>query len=160
LQQVRLPERLAVNGVLIMTAAARPNSQDPEAPSTASLARAHVLIATQDEDFEWSVFEGLRGHESLRVTGCPSVRQTRQICSTDPPDVIVVDLELLENEPLALVSLASCAPATTRIVGLTEHAVDDVGARFGEARVSFLQKPVDVNDLVFLMTLDSFSVPA
>jgi len=121
--------------------------------------RTHVLVATEDDDFQWSVFEGLKGHDGLRVTGCPSVRQTRQICFSDPPDVIVVDLELLANEPLALVSLATCAPATTHIVGLTESPVDNVGSRFGDSRVSFLQKPVDVGDLVFLMALDSFTPP-
>jgi len=121
--------------------------------------RKHVLVATEDDDFQWSVFEGLKGREGLRVTGCPSVRQTRQICFSDPPDVIVVDLDLLANEPLALVSLASCAPTTTHIVGLTEHPVENVGSRFGDSRVSFLQKPVKVRDLVFLMALDSFTAP-
>ena len=142
-----------------MTHAAEPETPVTDQPNSfdeqAARSRTHVLVATEDEPFLWSVFEGFKGLSRIRVTSCSSVRQTLQICTWDPPGVIIMDLTLLAEEPMALVSLASIAEPNTHIIGLTNRPVQDIGARFGEARLTFLEKPVDVHDLLLLLKLET-----
>jgi hypothetical protein len=62
-------------------------------------------------------------------------------------------MEILQHDPLALVFLANTAREHTHIVALSDHPVFEVGARFGRARLTFLQKPVSSEDLVLLLRL-------
>lgn len=113
----------------------------------------HVVVATESEELTWSVFDALGVIPEVRVTGCRSVAQTRYVCALDPPQVVIVDMEILQHDPLALVFLANTAREHTHIVALSEHPVFEVGARFGRVRLTFLQKPVASEDLVLLLRL-------
>ena len=52
-------------------------------------------------------------------------------------------MDLLTQDPLGLVSLANTGREHTHIVALSDHPVFEVGARFGRARLTFMQKPVE-----------------
>jgi DNA-binding LytR/AlgR family response regulator len=81
------------------------------------------------------------------------VAQTRYVCALDPPQVVIMDMRILSQDPLALVTLANTIREHTHIVALSDHPVFDVGARFGRARLTFMQKPVSAEDLVLLLRL-------
>lgn len=114
---------------------------------------AHVVVATHDEEFMWSVFDGFSEMSSIRVTGCSSLAQTQQICGTDPPGFLVIDMLMVENEPMALMTIANLSGYATHIIALTEHPVFEIGARFGDARLTFMQKPISAHDLLLLLRL-------
>jgi DNA-binding NtrC family response regulator len=113
----------------------------------------HVLVATDQQDLIWSVFNTFNQVDEVRVTGCSSMIQARYVCSADPPQVVVVDMRLLCDDPLGLVNLANTSNPHTHIVALSDHPVFEVGARFGKARLTFLQKPVVAQDLELLLRL-------
>jgi len=113
----------------------------------------HVLVATEHEDLTWSVFNALGTMPQVRVTGCRTIAQARYVCALDPPQVVIVDMPILRHDPLALVSIANTAKEHTHIVALSEHPVFEVGARFGRARLTFIQKPVSGEDLMLLMRM-------
>jgi len=113
----------------------------------------HVVVATGEQDITWGVFHAFEQLSEVRVTGCVSLTQTRCVCAVDPPQIIVLDMRLLADDPLGLVNLANTAPPHTHIVALSDHPVFEVGARFGKARLTFLQKPVTAEDLELLLML-------
>ena len=113
----------------------------------------HVVVATREEDLLWAVFDGFCELPTVRVTGCSTLPQTRQICAADPPTYLIIDVDLLEHEPMDLITLANLADSQCHIVALTKHPVFEIGARFGNARLTFLQKPVSAHDLLLLLRL-------
>jgi DNA-binding NtrC family response regulator len=113
----------------------------------------HVVISTREEELLWAVFDGFSELSSVRVTGCSTLPQTRQICAADPPNYLIIDMALLENEPMDLITLANLSDCRSHIVALTDHPVFEIGARFGKARLTFLQKPVSAHDLLLLLRL-------
>jgi DNA-binding NtrC family response regulator len=113
----------------------------------------HVLVASAQEELTWSVFNSIGSLQDVRVTGCHSIAQARYVCALDPPQVIIVDMNVLSNDPLGLVTLANTAREHTHIVALSDHPVFEVGARFGRARLTFIQKPVSNEDLLLLLRL-------
>ncbi|MEJ2582165.1 MAG: hypothetical protein P8127_11125 [Acidobacteriota bacterium] len=113
----------------------------------------HVVIATREEELLWAVFDGFAELSSVRVTGCSTLPQTRQICAADPPNYLIIDMSLLEHEPMDLITLANLSDCQSHIVALTDHPVFEIGARFGKARLTFLQKPVSAHDLLLLLRL-------
>jgi DNA-binding NtrC family response regulator len=113
----------------------------------------HVVISTREEELLWAVFDGFSELSSVRVTGCSTLPQTRQICAADPPNYLIIDMALLENEPMDLITLANLSDCQSHIVALTDHPVFEIGARFGKARLTFLQKPVSAHDLLLLLRL-------
>ena len=113
----------------------------------------HVVVATREEDLLWAVFDGFCELPTVRVTGCSTLPQTRQICAADPPTYLIIDVELLEHEPMDLITLANLSDSQCHIVALTKHPVFEIGARFGNARLTFLQKPVSAHDLLLLLRL-------
>jgi len=113
----------------------------------------HVVVATGDQAITWGVFHAFEQRSGVRVTGCTSMTQTRCVCAVDPPQIVVLDMRLLADDPLGLVNLANTAPPHTHIVALSDHPVFEVGARFGKARLTFLQKPVTAEDLELLLML-------
>jgi DNA-binding NtrC family response regulator len=115
--------------------------------------QAHIIVATREEDFLWSVFDGFSELPTVRVTGCSTLPQTRQICAADPPGFLIIDMALLEQEPMGLITLANLSDCQSHIVALTDHPVFEIGARFGRARITFLQKPVSPHDLLLLLRL-------
>ncbi len=115
--------------------------------------QAHVVVATREENFLWSVFDGFSELPTVRVTGCSTLPQTRQVCAADPPGFLIIDMALLENEPMGLITLANLSDCQTHIVGITDHPVFEIGARFGRARLTFMQKPVSPHDLILLLRL-------
>ena len=130
----------------------RPIRSGPEGPLTgpAALPR-HVVVATLEPDLTWSVFHAFERQAEVRVTGCSSMTQARYVCTIDPPQVVVLDMRLLADDPLGLVNLANTARPHTHIVALSDSPVFEVGARFGQARLTFLQKPVSAHDLLLLL---------
>lgn len=113
----------------------------------------HVVVATREEDLLWAVFDGFCELPTVRVTGCSTLPQTRQICAADPPTYLIIDVDLLEHEPMDLITLANLSNCQSHIVALTDHPVFEIGARFGKARLTFLQKPVSAHDLLLLLRL-------
>ena len=113
----------------------------------------HVVVASSEQDLTWSVFNTFDELSHVRVTGCGSMLQARYVCTIDPPQVIVVDMRLLSDDPLGLVNLANTAPPHTHIVALSDHPFFEVGARFGSPRLTFLQKPMASEDLELLLRL-------
>jgi len=113
----------------------------------------HVVVATREEDLLWAVFDGFCELSTVRVTGCSTLPQTRQICAADPPTYLIIDVGLLEHEPMDLITLANLSDSQCHIVALTNHPVFEIGARFGNARLTFLQKPVSAHDLLLLLRL-------
>jgi DNA-binding LytR/AlgR family response regulator len=135
------------------------DTQTQQPPSTP----LHVVVATEQEELTWSVLNAFGALPEVRVTGCRSMAQTRYVCALDPPQVVIVDMDILANDPLGLVTLANTGREHTHIVALSEHPVFEVGARFGRARLTFIQKPVSSEDLVLLLRLrldDEPSLPA
>ena len=125
----------------------------PEANVIGAENSRHVVVASSEQDLAWSVFNTFDELSNIRVTGCSSMLQARYVCTIDPPQVIVVDMRLLDDDPLGLVNLANTAPPHTHIVALSDHPVFEVGARFGKARLTFLQKPMASQDLELLLRL-------
>jgi hypothetical protein len=113
----------------------------------------HVVVSTREEELLWAVFDGFSELPTVRVTGCSTLPQTRQICAADPPAYLIIDMTLLDHEPMDLITLANLSSRRTHIVALTEHPVFEIGARFGKARLTFLQKPVSAHDLLLLLRL-------
>ena len=113
----------------------------------------HVVVATREEELLWAVFDGFCELSTVRVTGCSTLPQTRQICAADPPSYLIIDMALLEHEPMDLITLANLSDSKCHIVALTSHPVFEIGARFGKARLTFLQKPVSAHDLLLLLRL-------
>jgi hypothetical protein len=126
--------------------------EDLRDPAT-SADMVHVVVATREEDLLWAVFDGFCELPTVRVTGCSTLPQTRQICAADPPSFLIIDVALLEHEPMDLITLANLSDSECHIVALTEHPVFEIGARFGNARLTFLQKPVSAHDLLLLLRL-------
>lgn len=124
--------------------------QQEGAPSTGMV---HLVVATREEELLWSVFDGFCELSTVRVTGCSTLPQTRQICAADPPSYLIIDMGLLEHEPMDLITLANLSDSSCHIVALTSHPVFEIGARFGKARLTFLQKPVSAHDLLLLLRL-------
>lgn len=120
---------------------------------TTSPDMVHVVVATREEDLLWAVFDGFCELPTVRVTGCSTLPQTRQICAADPPTYLIIDVDLLEHEPMDLITLANLSDSQCHIVALTNHPVFEIGARFGNARLTFLQKPVSAHDLLLLLRL-------
>jgi DNA-binding NtrC family response regulator len=113
----------------------------------------HVLVATDQQDLIWCVFNTFNQVDEVRVTGCSSMIQARHVCAVDPPQVVVIDMRLLSDDPLGLANLANSSNPHTHIVALSDHPVFEVGARFGKARLTFIQKPVVAQDLELLLRL-------
>jgi len=113
----------------------------------------HVVVSTREEELLWAVFDGFSELPTVRVTGCSTLPQTRQICAADPPSYLIIDMALLDHEPMDLITLANLSSCKSHIVALTDHAVFEIGARFGNARLTFLQKPVSAHDLLLLLRL-------
>jgi hypothetical protein len=113
----------------------------------------HVVVATREEELLWAVFDGFCELSTVRVTGCSTLPQTRQICAADPPSYLIIDMSLLDHEPMDLITLANLSDSRCHIVALTKHPVFEIGARFGKARLTFLQKPVSAHDLLLLLRL-------
>ncbi len=113
----------------------------------------HVVVSTREEELLWAVFDGFSELPTVRVTGCSTLPQTRQICAADPPSYLIIDMTLLDHEPMDLITLANLSSRRTHIVALTDHPVFEIGARFGKARLTFLQKPVSAHDLLLLLRL-------
>jgi DNA-binding NtrC family response regulator len=113
----------------------------------------HVVVASREEELLWAVFDGFSELPTVRVTGCSTLPQTRQICAADPPGYLIIDMTLLDHEPMDLITLANLSKCQTHIVALTDHPVFEIGARFGKARLTFLQKPVSAHDLLLLLRL-------
>jgi hypothetical protein len=113
----------------------------------------HVVVSTREEELLWAVFDGFSELPTVRVTGCSTLPQTRQICAADPPSYLIIDMTLLDHEPMDLITLANLSSRHSHIVALTEHPVFEIGARFGKARLTFLQKPVSAHDLLLLLRL-------
>jgi hypothetical protein len=113
----------------------------------------HVVVSTREEELLWAVFDGFSELPTVRVTGCSTLPQTRQICAADPPSYLIIDMTLLEHEPMDLITLANLSDCRSHIVALTDHPVFEIGARFGKARLTFLQKPVSAHDLLLLLRL-------
>ena len=111
----------------------------------------HVVISTREEDLLWSVFDGFSELATVRVTGCSTLPQTRQVCAADPPSFLIIDMDLLDHDSMDLVTLANLSDYHTHIVALSNHPVFEIGARFGKARLTFLQKPVSAHDLLLLL---------
>lgn len=122
-------------------------------PTVPIEAPRHVVVATAEQAVTWGVFRAFEQRSEVRVTGCSSMTQARSVCALDPPQVIVLDMRLLEEDPLGLVNLANTAPPHAHIVALSDHPVFEVGARFGRARLTFLQKPLAIEDLELLLLL-------
>jgi len=131
-----------------------------DSPPIAESPQLHVLVATEHEDLTWSVFNALGTTPQVRVTGCRTIAQARYVCALDPPQVVIVDMPILRHDPLALVSIANTAKEHTHIVALSEHPVFEVGARFGRARLTFIQKPISGEDLLLLMRMRLDEEPA
>jgi DNA-binding NtrC family response regulator len=123
----------------------------PEAAPSPDM--VHLVVATREEELLWSVFDGFCELSTVRVTGCSTLPQTRQICAADPPSYLIIDMSLLEHEPMDLITLANLSDSRCHIVALTSHPVFEIGARFGRARLTFLQKPVSAHDLLLLLRL-------
>lgn len=123
----------------------------PEAAPSPDM--VHLVVATREEELLWSVFDGFCELSTVRVTGCSTLPQTRQICAADPPSYLIIDMSLLEHEPMDLITLANLSDSRCHIVALTSHPVFEIGARFGKARLTFLQKPVSAHDLLLLLRL-------
>lgn len=123
----------------------------PEAAASPDM--VHLIVATREEELLWSVFDGFCELSTVRVTGCSTLPQTRQICAADPPSYLIIDMSLLEHEPMDLITLANLSDSRCHIVALTSHPVFEIGARFGKARLTFLQKPVSAHDLLLLLRL-------
>jgi DNA-binding NtrC family response regulator len=123
----------------------------PEAAASPDM--VHLVVATREEELLWSVFDGFCELSTVRVTGCSTLPQTRQICAADPPSYLIIDMSLLEHEPMDLITLANLSDSRCHIVALTSHPVFEIGARFGKARLTFLQKPVSAHDLLLLLRL-------
>jgi DNA-binding NtrC family response regulator len=123
----------------------------PEAATSPDM--VHLVVATREEELLWSVFDGFCELSTVRVTGCSTLPQTRQICAADPPSYLIIDMSLLEHEPMDLITLANLSDSRCHIVALTSHPVFEIGARFGKARLTFLQKPVSAHDLLLLLRL-------
>jgi len=113
----------------------------------------HVVVSTREEELLWAVFDGFSELPTVRVTGCSTLPQTRQICAADPPSYLIIDMTLLDHEPMDLITLANLSNCRSHIVALTDHPVFEIGARFGKARLTFLQKPVSAHDLLLLLRL-------
>ena len=113
----------------------------------------HVVVSTREEELLWAVFDGFSELPTVRVTGCSTLPQTRQICDADPPSYLIIDMTLLDHEPMDLITLANLSNCRSHIVALTDHPVFEIGARFGKARLTFLQKPVSAHDLLLLLRL-------
>jgi len=113
----------------------------------------HVVVSTREEELLWAVFDGFSELPTVRVTGCSTLPQTRQICAADPPSYLIIDMTLLDHEPMDLITLANLSSCKSHIVALTDHPVFEIGARFGKARLTFLQKPVSAHDLLLLLRL-------
>ena len=126
--------------------------EDLQDPMTAQ-DLVHVVVATREEELLWAVFDGFCELSTVRVTGCSTLPQTRQICAADPPSYLIIDMTLLEHEPMDLITLANLSDSQCHIVALTEHPIFEIGARFGNARLTFLQKPVSAHDLLLLLRL-------
>ena len=132
----------------------QPVRGDPNRPPSSGTALPrHVVVATLEPDLTWSVFHAFEHQAEVRVTGCSSMTQARYVCTIDPPQVVVLDMRLLADDPLGLVNLANTARPHTHIVALSDSPVFEVGARFGQARLTFLQKPVKAEDLELLLLL-------
>ena len=113
----------------------------------------HVVVSTREEELLWAVFDGFSELPTVRVTGCSTLPQTRQICAADPPSYLIIDMTLLDHEPMDLITLANLSSCKSHIVALTDHPVFEIGARFAKARLTFLQKPVSAHDLLLLLRL-------
>ena len=113
----------------------------------------HVVVSTREEELLWAVFDGFSELPTVRVTGCSTLPQTRQICAADSPAYLIIDMALLNQESMDLITLANLSKCQTHIVALTDHPVFEIGARFGKARLTFLQKPVSAHDLLLLLRL-------
>ena len=113
----------------------------------------HVVVSTREEELLWAVFDGFSELPTVRVTGCSTLPQTRQICAADAPSYLIIDMTLLDHEPMDLITLANLSNCRSHIVALTDHPVFEIGARFGKARLTFLQKPVSAHDLLLLLRL-------
>jgi len=59
----------------------------------------HVVISTREEELLWAVFDGFSELSSVRVTGCSTLPQTRQICAADPPNYRSSKLALDSAKP-------------------------------------------------------------
>lgn len=126
---------------------------DEMAEPAGSSELVHVVVATREEELLWAVFDGFCELPTVRVTGCSTLPQTRQICAADPAAYLIIDMGLLEHEPMDLITLANLSDSRCHIVALTTHPVFEIGARFGSARLTFLQKPVSAHDLLLLLRL-------
>ena len=97
-------------------------------------------------------FRRLFRASSVRVTGCSTLPQTRQICAADPPSYLIIDMALLENEPMDLITLANFSDSqeSHRRADITRSSKS---APDRQCQATFLQKPVSAHDLLLLLRL-------
>jgi hypothetical protein len=110
----------------------------------------HVLVATAEEPLQWTVFESFATHPRARVTACSTMGQCRQLCAADPPGVVILDLDLLGDEPSALTCFARLMRPDTHLIGLTGSSKDDEEANSELVGLTLLPKPVAQDSLIRL----------
>ena len=122
-------------------------------PITPGRPPRHVVVATGEQDVAWGVFHAFEQLSEVRVTGCASMTQARCVCAVDPPQIIVLDMRLLADNPTRPGQPRQHRPAAHPHRGPERPSRLEVGARFGKARLTFLQKPVTAENLDLLLML-------
>jgi len=113
-----------------------------------------VVVATAEERLQWAMLESFAAHSTVRVTACSTVGQCRQLCSSDSPGVVILDLDLLGDEPSALGCFASLMRPDSRLIGLTCGSTEAGGEWDGPARLVLVPKVVATEALVQLALSD------
>jgi DNA-binding response OmpR family regulator len=120
--------------------------------------RYHVLIVSGEDDWFWPLLDGLDELKGPRVTACSTIPQMLEICSYDPPAVVILDLEVVDNQVLAVPSLSKLSGRGVHLLVLADQALGDIGCGLRANNVSFLNKPVLPREVALFVKLHASRV--
>ena len=149
---VELPLRAATEQSSARTDPASPKPPSTALPSTASLRGIRVLVVEDDGDSRAFLGALLEQH-GADVIASDSVRQAVSLFETNPPDVVVTDIAMSDEDGYDLLRQIRALPADrgglVPAVALTAYArLEDQTRALSEGFQLHLTKPVNVATLV------------
>lgn len=109
---------------------------------------AHILVLEDSPD-NMKLFTAILGLSGHRVTGLPDGEGMLAAVAADPPDAVLMDIQLPGRDGFALLAELRAAGYGMPVVALTAHAMAGDRERALDAGFNgYITKPIDVTAFV------------
>jgi CheY-like chemotaxis protein len=107
----------------------------------------HVLIVEDETTLLRGLLRGLRSMPQLHLTGCTHVYEAVNVLDSDPPDVLITDLNLPDRNGLELIAELQSRGLRIPVIVTTAYNTDYASELSRHPDLTLLEKPVSIQDL-------------